>query len=984
MGGEIRDGLAELKEQLRRLRAERRLSMAGLELRAGLGHTTASGALNGPTVPSEATVVALARALGTDASPLLELRRKALPTAAVRTVVSRDADAGGDAQFEERYRQYVEQRHGQLSVVGLDLSRPDRACWPLDAAYLSLELSAPIPVGRAGDGLPASAELRLGTSGVEVRVERAEQALAGLRRVLVRGLAGGGKTTLLQWLAVAIARGDLPTELAHVEGCVPFVLPLRTVVRRGALPGPQDYLEAVGCPLQGAQPSGWADRVLSMGRGVLLIDGLDEVPQTQRAQARQWLRELLAAYPQAVYLMTTRPSAVPEGWLADCEFTELTVRAMSARDVAVFVTRWHAAAAVATDTEQERTHLAALETQLKDTVRSQRDLARLTTTPLLCALVCALHRDRRGHLPHGRMELYEAALSMLMVRRDRERDIGAPEGLVLTEHQSIQLLQRLAYWLIRNGQTEMDDETAHALIDDALPAMPQVACQSDAVGVLDHLLARSGLLRAPAADTIDFVHRTFQDYLGAKAAVEARDLPLLVRQAHDDQWEDVLRMAVAHARPHERVTLLRRLITRGDRALRHRARLHLLAAACLEHATEIDPGVRQEVEQRAAALVPPRSEEEASALAAVGPVILGLLPGPDRLEEDEAEAVISTAAIIGGDAALTVIKKFRTSTQARWALTNAWNSFDSHDYAREVLAHIPCDFPVTVRSHEQLAELHSLQTGQVGFLGNFTAEEMMAPLGPQDLHDLNINRNFELRELDFLRPYTALVRLGLFKCPNIVDLALLADLSSLVTLALADCDAVRIDDLEALNRLQSLSLDMELPHPNVGALPVSADLTTLDLGTATCRSLTLDGIARWPNLRRLDLSGPIGGLSHAAKLLELEDLILLGDACLSMLEELPPAPQVIELWRGSWRDGDDLSLLPTKLPGLRKLTVCAFAPDRPVDLTPLRGMTDLAIRIQGTAPVLGTEHFPTNAVVRAPRPRVGTRATLLNGAAELQ
>ncbi|WP_234019735.1 NACHT domain-containing protein, partial [Streptomyces sp. CNS654] len=474
-----------------------------------------------------------------------------------------------DGAFEKRYRKYVEQRHGQLSVAGLDLSRPDRAAWPLDASYLSLELAPPV-LGD-GDSLRPDFEMSAVTdSRVETRAERAEQALAGRRRTLVRGLAGGGKTTLLQWLALATARQDLPVDLVHLHGSLPFVLPLRTLVRNGRLPGPEEYLTAVGCPLHGAQPPGWADRVLADGRAFLLIDGLDEIPQAKRAQARQWLGELLAAYPQIACLVTTRPSAVPEGWLAEFKFTELTIRPMNARDVAVFVTRWHTAAAVGVDTAQEREHLLALQEALKDAVRSQRDLARLTTTPLLCALVCALHRDRRGHLPHGRMELYEAALSMLLVRRDRERDIEAPEGLVLTEHQNIQLLQRLAYWLIRNGQAEMDHDTAHTLIGEALPAMPHLTHQSDAAGVLGHLLARSGLLRTPALDTIDFIHRTFQDFLGAKAALEARDIPLLISHAHDDQWEDVLRMAVAHARPHERTTLLRRLLTRGDRTPKHR------------------------------------------------------------------------------------------------------------------------------------------------------------------------------------------------------------------------------------------------------------------------------------------------------------------------------------------------------------------------------------------------------------------------------
>jgi transcriptional regulator with XRE-family HTH domain len=691
--------------------------MTALPRRAGLGRTTVSQALNGPSVPSEATLVALATALGAHPQPLLRLRAGALPSPnPAPKPKSPGTGPAVDVLFEDWYRQYMEHQYEKLSVIGLDLSRPDRACWPLDTAYLSLEFAT------SAHGLAAAVGRDVMGGGLDggVRVERAEQALAGRRRTLVRGLAGSGKTTLLQWLAVATARRNLSPELTHLADCLPFVLPLRTLVRRGELPDPHQYLAAIGCPREGAQPPGWADRVLLEGRALLLIDGLDEVPQARREETRRWLRNLLAAYPDAAYLVTTRPSAVPEGWLADSAFTELTVRPMSSRDVAIFVTRWHTAAAAQAANTQERAHLATLEEALKDTVRSQRDLARLTTTPLLCALVCALHRDRRGHLPHGRMELYEAALSMLLHRRDRERDIGAPEGLTLTEHQSIQLLQRLAYWLIRNGQTELDNDTARALISDALPAMPHIAEQADPDGVLTHLVARSGLLRQPTADTIDFVHRTFQDYLGAKAAIEGRDIPLLVRHAHDDQWEDVLRMAVAHARPKERATLLHRLITRGDRTTKHRTRLHLLAMACLEQATELDPAVREEVKRRTAELLPPRGYEEARSLAAVGPVILDLLPGPEGLEDDEAEAVVDTAGNIGGDAALTVMKKFRTSGNpgVQEVLTRAWAKFDTEDYTREVLAHIPKIPDVTVNSAERLAALRTLPAvDRVSFQG---------------------------------------------------------------------------------------------------------------------------------------------------------------------------------------------------------------------------------------------------------------------------
>ena len=150
-------------------------------------------------------------------------------------------------------------------------------------AYLSLEL-AERPTDR-----PAGSEE---VDRPSVAVKRAEYALAECRRVLLRGLAGSGKTTLLQWPAVATARDELPEELVDWRGQIPFVLPLRTLARRGPLPEPHVFLSAVGTPLAASQPEGWADEVLASGKGLVPVDGIDEVPQEHREATRDWLERL--------------------------------------------------------------------------------------------------------------------------------------------------------------------------------------------------------------------------------------------------------------------------------------------------------------------------------------------------------------------------------------------------------------------------------------------------------------------------------------------------------------------------------------------------------------------------------------------------------------------------------------------------------------------------------------------------------------------
>lgn len=99
--------LESLKRLLRRLRVEQGLSAGGLARRARLGRTTTSQALNGATVPSEATLVSLAQALRTPPDPLLELR--ALACTAGNT------PADPVPEFSEHTAQPPEQAREQIS-----------------------------------------------------------------------------------------------------------------------------------------------------------------------------------------------------------------------------------------------------------------------------------------------------------------------------------------------------------------------------------------------------------------------------------------------------------------------------------------------------------------------------------------------------------------------------------------------------------------------------------------------------------------------------------------------------------------------------------------------------------------------------------------------------------------------------------------------------------------------------------------------------
>ncbi|MDQ8706450.1 NACHT domain-containing protein [Streptomyces sp. LHD-70] len=578
------------------------------------------------------------------------------------------SQGAADAAFEERFARDTAILHNRLTIFGIDLaSAPDS--WPLDTTYLGLRCEP-------GGGPQGSA--------TPVPVSR---ALAGRSRILVRGVAGSGKTTLLQWLAVATAKGELPQQLAGLRDRVPFVLPVRRFSRENP-PVPGEFLAVNGYPGSDAQPPGWADRVLRQGRGLLLIDGVDEAPEPARERLRHTLRDWTALYPGNVWLVTTRPSAVPEDWLAAEEFGEVQLAPMSRDEVAAFVERWHAAARQ--EPGADPAVLARYEQTLIDALRLTRDLGRLATNPLMCGLLCALHRHLRGYLPSGRRELYDAAMSMLLELRDRQR-VVPDDGIALSRQPKIQLLQKLAHWMLINGKSEMERDIAVDILRRHLPAVPAAARQGDAETIYRHLLNRTGLLREPTAGSVDFIHRTFQDYLAADAMVQQHDFGLLLNHSHLTEWEDVVRMAVSLSRPNEVAELLRGMVSRrpGLRTA-HARHSKLLAAACLENVSEIDPEVRQLVQRATQQMVNPASPAGARALGWIGPIVLEMLPDPRTVSDDRAYILAITASSVADDMAIDYLAGLRERERMdiRVQLANAWPRYDTARYAQEVIAHL--------------------------------------------------------------------------------------------------------------------------------------------------------------------------------------------------------------------------------------------------------------------------------------------------------
>jgi len=915
-------------------------------------------------------------------SRMTEQVEAALARLPVRSLTAPEGETH-DEEFTRRYLAFISESLDRLELFGVRFERFTRPQTTLSVAYISLNAS---PEDRSrthrAEAVPISDWRSEERDGGSVRVE---QALGAHRRVLVRGEAGGGKSTLLRWLAVTAARGAFTGELSDLNGHVPFLIKLRSHAGQ-ALPRPEEYLDDVAGNLSGLMPRGWVHRRLLSGRALLLVDGVDEVTDSQRTAVRQWLQQIVAQFPSIRIVVTSRPAAAAAGWLRAEGFGTVFLESLGPADLRALVRHWHEAVRDCADLPCPPERLPAHEARLLARLESAPHLRTLAATPLLAAMLCALNLDRQA-LPRDRMGLYAAALDMLLETRDAQRNVPSARTVPLEREQKIRILQDLAWHLSTSNRVELPKPMVERLIADRLATMPQVRAKADTV--LEVLLERSGVLREPVPGRIDFVHRTVQEYLAAKQAADLGDMDLLIRNAHRDQWRETVVMAAGHANEPLRRELITGILDRARTERRHARRLKLLAVACLETLPSVPDDLRVALDRCLNDLIPPRTPAMARSLATAGEPVLARLPETlEGLSETTAKATVQTAWLINGPQALDVLARYATDQRlnVQYELGEAWAYFDPHEYAERVLANMPPGGRLWVRSPAQLAALSKVPP--LSSLGVYNVNEPVdasfLTAHAASLHILRFQSNrsivdlydlpelprlqgfatsvFGLADLGFLDELPLLESIWITECGDVEDPSSLLRFTALKTLGLHDCGWLHsLRQLPPLKTVETLYLS--------GAR-LGRELDALVEAASNVKSLILCNCEGFNNLRLLGelqlTSLHVGGNTAVSDLHPLSRQLHLSYLSLSetSVDDLTPLQglsELKELWLDDCAAVTDLRPLAS-LPNLRELHIEGIAPG--VDLSPLAHNRRLTVYIKAGQDVRGGEKLGRRLKIR--------------------
>jgi len=376
---------------------------------------------------------------------------------------------------------------------------------------------------------------RLGLGKVRAKGVPGLKAVERYTKLMVLGKPGAGKTTFLQYLAIRCNQGHFQSHL------VPVFIPLKNFAEDALDEGNFSLLDYIK---QDFNRSGVSEQdvetLLIQGRLLILLDGLDEVPEAASDEAIKQIRQIADKYYKNQLVITCRIAAQEYRFRG---FTEVEIADFKPVQIESFAQKWFVA--VARNSPESGLQKASVFLEQLALPENQQ-IRELATTPVLLNLACLVFQAK-ADFPLRRSDLYKQGLDLLLIRWDEARGIRRDEVYRnLSLPHKLQLLSQLAAITFSQGDYFFEESKLQLLIADYLRTLgsdqvDESVLESDSAAVVKAIEAQHGLLVERARGIYSFSHLTFQEYFTARAIVAGTHLSLqqLVRHLTEKRWREV-------------------------------------------------------------------------------------------------------------------------------------------------------------------------------------------------------------------------------------------------------------------------------------------------------------------------------------------------------------------------------------------------------------------------------------------------------------
>jgi hypothetical protein len=346
---------------------------------------------------------------------------------------------------------------------------------------------------------------------VKVRSNAAQESVdlfaytAKIRRCMILGGQGTGKTTLMKSLVISVIRKMCHEDL---NGLIPVFVVLRNLAKQQ-----QTIQQAIVTALADHHFPGaenFVESSLDGGKLIIVLDGLDEVGANREFVADQILsfcRYDDQRQHQNRLLVTCREHSYKSLDLHDGIPEILQVEPFTNHHMRVFLEGWPA-------------HRGRSAIALYGLIQGDPQIRDICRNPLLLTILTGLYLDTdEFQIPSSRELFYQNTADELLLRRPARRQIKQQFDV----NEKRQILERVA---LDRLETVASAEDPEELTQESLRQKAQEVLRNDKFdfnALIKEIVEINGIIKPAHEDSYSFAHRTILEYFAAREALRSRE-----------------------------------------------------------------------------------------------------------------------------------------------------------------------------------------------------------------------------------------------------------------------------------------------------------------------------------------------------------------------------------------------------------------------------------------------------------------------------
>jgi energy-coupling factor transporter ATP-binding protein EcfA2 len=371
------------------------------------------------------------------------------------------------------------------------------------------------------------------------------------KHIVILGDPGSGKTTLLKYIALICSSGlrKIYEKFGFEEKLLPVFVPVSAIYTIIKDNPTMSFVDAVSNYYNSREIKDTAKFIvenLEKGKCMVLLDGLDEIPEQQgRFNIAKRIEDFINKYGNNRFIITSRIIGYER--ISVGSINEYYVSPLNDDEIEQFIKNWFMAFERRVKGGMPENAIEKLVSdeikKLLESIKEDKNIKVLAKNPFLLSLICLVQKSG-FKLPRYRVELYRIMSETLFETWVMARNI-AGRSLVDTKDykEGEKVLAPLALWMHENcpGGIEREEKLKEKIIEIMKErGIPESERKAAVDKFFKYLAEQTQLIIPKGKDYYGFRHLSFEEFLSARALIMKEEYDeYLKKYGKDPRWREV-------------------------------------------------------------------------------------------------------------------------------------------------------------------------------------------------------------------------------------------------------------------------------------------------------------------------------------------------------------------------------------------------------------------------------------------------------------